>query len=89
MKSSRELQDSITRAMTAAIVGKVANFMVSRQSAIPKFSTLMDNWKSSQRRDKEDEESEDDEPEVSKVSQTVQNQPLATSALWLLGGNSK
>ena len=79
MKSSRELQDSITRAMTAAIVGKVVNFMVSRQSAIPKFSTLMDNWKSSQRRYKEDEESEDDdEPEMSKVSRTVQNQPLAT-----------
>ena len=79
MKSSRELQDSITRAMTAAIVVKVVNFMVSRQSAIPKFSTLMDNWKSSQRRYKEDEESEDDdEPEMSKVSRTVQNQPLAT-----------
>ena len=79
MKSSRELQDSITRAMTAAIVGKVVNFMVSRQSAIPKFSTLMDNWKFSQRRYKEDEESEDDdEPEMSKVSRTVQNQPLAT-----------
>ena len=84
MKSSRELQDSITRAMTAAIVGKVVNFMVSRQSAIPKFSTLMDNWKSSQRRYKEDEESEDDdEPEMSKVSRTVQNHPFASS------GNSK
>ena len=61
MKTSRELQDSITRAMTAAIVGKVVNFMVSRQSAMPKFSTLMDNWKSSQRRDKDGDTDEEDE----------------------------
>ena len=79
MKTSRELQDSITRAMTAAIVGKVVNFMVSRQSAMPKFSTLMDNWKSSQRRDKDDDTDEEEEQGV-----VHPPPPLATSVKWLL-----
>ena len=45
MKSSRDIQDSLTRAMTAAIVGKVVNLMVERQSAMPKLSTWLDHWK--------------------------------------------
>jgi hypothetical protein len=45
MKSSRDIQDSLTRAMTAAIVGKVVNLMVARQSAMPKLSTWLDHWK--------------------------------------------
>jgi hypothetical protein len=45
MKSSRDIQDSLTRAMTAAIVGKVVNLMAERQSAMPKLSTWLDHWK--------------------------------------------
>ena len=45
MKSSRDIQDSLTRAMTAAIVGKVVNLMAQRQSAMPKLSTWLDHWK--------------------------------------------
>jgi len=77
MKSSRDIKDSLTRAMTAAIVGKVVNFMVSRQSAIPKWSTMLDNWRHASPRDDEDDvasESEDDE------ESSLQAQPIATSA---------
>lgn len=46
MKSSRDIHASLTRAMTAAIVGKVVNLIVS-QSATPKLSVWLDNWKHS------------------------------------------
>lgn len=45
MRSSRDIQDSLTRAMTASIVGKVVNMMSSRRSAMPKLSTWLDHWK--------------------------------------------
>jgi CRP-like cAMP-binding protein len=35
MKTSGYMQGALTRAMTAAIVGKVANFMMSKQAGIP------------------------------------------------------
>ncbi|KAL7532286.1 hypothetical protein ACHAXR_004537 [Thalassiosira sp. AJA248-18] len=82
MKSSVDIQNSLTRAMTAAIVGKVVNFMVSRQTALPKISTMLDNWKHARHR--QDEESESEEDEEEEVSQSLQSQPLATSAAWLL-----
>ena len=79
MKSSRYIQDALTRAMTAAIVGKVVNFMVSRQSAIPKWSTLLDNWKHGSPRNEEDEEmSESEEEEEDEVSRSIH----ATSPTW-------
>mmetsp|Transcript_319 Transcript_319/g.505 ORF Transcript_319/g.505 Transcript_319/m.505 type:complete len:462 (-) Transcript_319:520-1905(-) len=85
MKSSRYMQDSMTRAMTAAIVGKVMNFMVSRQSAMPKWSTMMDNWNYPTARRRQDEDmGESEEEEEEDVSRTVRNQPLATSAQWIL-----
>mmetsp|Transcript_31995 Transcript_31995/g.67261 ORF Transcript_31995/g.67261 Transcript_31995/m.67261 type:complete len:472 (+) Transcript_31995:87-1502(+) len=86
MKSSRYIQDSLTRAMTQAIVGKVVNFMVSRQSAIPKWSTLLDNWKHAGPRHnlQEVEMSESEEDEEEEVSRSLKNRALATSASWLL-----
>ena len=56
MKSSRYIQDSLTRAMTSAIVAKVVNFMDSRQSSIPKWSTMMDNWKLADTEEEEERE---------------------------------
>lgn len=85
MKSSRDIKDSITRAMTAAIVGKVVNFMVSRQSALPKISTLLDNWRHAGPRHRQDEDmnvTEEDEEE--EVSRSIGPQPLATSASWIM-----
>lgn len=84
MKSSRYIQDSLTRAMTAAVVGKVVNFMVSRQSAIPKWSTFLDNWKNPSPKHRQDEErAESEEEEEEEVSRSLRNPPLATSASWL------
>ncbi|KAL7546333.1 hypothetical protein ACHAWF_009661 [Thalassiosira exigua] len=85
MKSSRDIEGSLTRAMTAAIVGKVANFMVSRQSAIPKWSTLLDNWKHASPRhgrgeddksDDDEEEAEDEEQEERTLLQSFQRHTL-------------
>mmetsp|Transcript_9156 Transcript_9156/g.18405 ORF Transcript_9156/g.18405 Transcript_9156/m.18405 type:complete len:496 (+) Transcript_9156:179-1666(+) len=45
LKVSNDMKGAITRAMTAAIVGKVVNFMVSRQAAMPQWSTMLDNWR--------------------------------------------
>jgi CRP-like cAMP-binding protein len=45
MKTSGYMQGALTRAMTAAIVGKVANFMMSRQTSLPSVAALLDNWK--------------------------------------------
>eukprot|EP00986_Skeletonema_menzelii_P018726 scaffold26688_cov129-Skeletonema_menzelii.AAC.3 len=45
LQVSNDMQGALTRAMTAAIVGKVVNFMVSRQAAIPQWSTMLDNWR--------------------------------------------
>jgi CRP-like cAMP-binding protein len=45
LKISNDMQGALTRAMTAAIVGKVVNFMVSRQAALPQWTTLLDNWR--------------------------------------------
>jgi len=84
MKSSRDMKDSLTRAMTAAVVGKVVNFMVSRQSAIPKWSTMLDNWRHAGPRHRQDEEmGETEEEEEEEVNNSLQTQPLATSASWL------
>jgi len=44
MKSSRYIQEALTRAMTAAVVGKVVNFLMSRRTGAPKWSTLLDHW---------------------------------------------
>lgn len=45
LKVSKDMEGALTRAMTAAIVGKVVNFMVSRSAAIPQWSTMLDNWR--------------------------------------------
>ncbi|KAL7517343.1 hypothetical protein ACHAWX_002273, partial [Stephanocyclus meneghinianus] len=45
MKTSSYMQGALTRAMTAAIVGKVANFMMSKQTGLPSVAALLDNWK--------------------------------------------
>ncbi|KAL3791112.1 hypothetical protein HJC23_012097 [Cyclotella cryptica] len=45
MKTSSYMQGALTRAMTAAIVGKVANFMMSKQTVMPSVAALLDNWK--------------------------------------------
>jgi CRP-like cAMP-binding protein len=49
MEKSSDMRAGLTRAMTAAIVGKVINFTVSRQNAakLPTWSTWLDDWKSS------------------------------------------
>ena len=65
IKSSRDMQDSLTRAMTAAIVGKVVNLMASQQSALPKLSTWLDHWKYSRISQGElTSESEDDDEDT-------------------------
>jgi hypothetical protein len=46
LKSSADLHGALTRSMTAAIVGKVLNFMLSRKSELPSSpSTWFDYWK--------------------------------------------
>ncbi|KAL7451690.1 hypothetical protein ACHAWC_003511 [Mediolabrus comicus] len=55
LKISNDMQNALTRAMTAAIVGKVVNFMVSRQEnsknpnlgavAITSLTSLLENWR--------------------------------------------
>lgn len=45
MARSTDLRAAMTRAMTAAIVGKVINFTVSKSSALPTWSTWLDDWK--------------------------------------------
>lgn len=45
LKVSNDMQGALTRAMTAAIVGKTVNFMVSRQQSMPQWSTMLDNWR--------------------------------------------
>lgn len=68
MKSSSDIQGSLTRAMTAAIVGKVLNFMVSRTSALPSWATWLDNWKNSGPRHSKVEELDEEEEEIEKAS---------------------
>mmetsp|Transcript_10157 Transcript_10157/g.23790 ORF Transcript_10157/g.23790 Transcript_10157/m.23790 type:complete len:427 (-) Transcript_10157:91-1371(-) len=52
MRSSADMQGALTRAMTKAIVGKVINFLVSRQSIAPQlhWSAFLDFWKNSRPR---------------------------------------
>ena len=46
LKSSADLHGALIRSMTAAIVGKVLNFMLSRKSELPSSpSTWFDYWK--------------------------------------------
>ena len=46
MHSSADLRAGLTRAMTAAIVGKVIQFTMSRSAAIPtSWSAWLDDWK--------------------------------------------
>jgi CRP-like cAMP-binding protein len=49
MEKSSDMRAALTRAMTAAIVGKVINFTISRTNAakLPTWSTWLDDWKSS------------------------------------------
>jgi CRP-like cAMP-binding protein len=44
MSRSTDMRAAITRAMTAAIVGKVINFTVSRTTTTPTWSTWLDDW---------------------------------------------
>jgi hypothetical protein len=55
LKISNDMQNALTRAMTAAIVGKVVNFMVSRQEnsknpnlgavAMTSLTSMLENWR--------------------------------------------
>jgi hypothetical protein len=46
MRKSADLRSALTRAMTAAIVGKVVNLTVSRSvGTLPTWSTWLDDWK--------------------------------------------
>jgi hypothetical protein len=55
LKISNDMQNALTRSMTAAIVGKVVNFMVSRQEnsknanlgavAITSLTSMLENWR--------------------------------------------
>ena len=72
LKVSNDMQGALTRAMTAAIVGKVVNFMVSRQHAIPKWSTMLDNWRvRTDRFVNGEEEVEDEDDEEEKIMMAV------------------
>ena len=68
MRSSADMQGALTRAMTKAIVGKVINFLVSRQQAnVPQlqWSTFLDFWKISRTRHAAPEEKDVEETLVS------------------------
>lgn len=78
MKSSRYIQEALTRAMTSAIVGKVVNFMVSRHTGAPQWRTLLDNWKHASHVEGAEETEEEEEEGL---SQAIQKSPLSTSAL--------
>ena len=45
MGKSTDMRAALTRAMTAAIVGKVINFTVSRSSGVPTWSSWLDDWR--------------------------------------------
>ena len=45
MAKSTDMRSAMTRAMTAAIVGKVINFTVSRSARMPTWSTWLDDWR--------------------------------------------
>jgi hypothetical protein len=45
MQRSPDLRAALTRAMTAAIVGKVINFTVSRSKGNPIWSAWLSDWK--------------------------------------------
>jgi len=80
--SSRYIQEALTRAMTAAVVGKVVNFLMSRRTGAPTWNTLLDNWKHASSKDG-DEEDEGDTDEVEETeeeeekgfSQSIKNAP--------------
>lgn len=63
MKTSGYMQGALTRAMTAAIVGKVANFMMSKQVGLPTVAALLDNWKHGRSGDEDDDGDFEDEEE--------------------------
>jgi CRP-like cAMP-binding protein len=80
LKISNDMQGALTRAMTAAIVGKVVNFMVSRQAALPQWTTLLDNWRAigPLRVDRfvnvdEDDDLEDEEEEILVAAHDAKN----------------
>jgi len=72
MDRSPDFRSAMTRAMTAAIVGKVINFTVHRGKAMPTWSTWLDDWNHSaagssinvqdDQDDDEEEEEEEDAP---------------------------
>lgn len=45
LERSTDLRSAMTRAMSAAIVGKVINFTVSRSAGRPTWSAWLDDWK--------------------------------------------
>ena len=47
METSSDMRAAMTRAMTAAVVGKVVNFTVSKHSGLKTWSTWLDDWKHS------------------------------------------
>ena len=60
MRTSGDMQAALTRSMTAAIVGKVANFMMSKQAGMPTVAALIDNWKHGRQIDDDEDDNEDD-----------------------------
>lgn len=58
--TSGDMQAALTRSMTAAIVGKVANFMMSKQAGMPTVAALIDNWKHGRQIDEDEDDNEDD-----------------------------
>jgi CRP-like cAMP-binding protein len=44
MSSSIDMRGALTRSLTAAVVGKVVNMTVSRTSAVPTWSTWLNDW---------------------------------------------
>jgi CRP-like cAMP-binding protein len=77
MSRSIDMRGSITRAMTAAIVGKVINFTVSRKTALPTWSSWLDDFRHKGNTaisymvnsEFEDEAKEDEEEEAALVAE--------------------
>jgi CRP-like cAMP-binding protein len=72
MEKSTDMRAALTRAMTAAIVGKVINFTVSRSAGARTWSTWLDDWKhpaaeavqiETKRDAKDDEDDKEDVPD--------------------------
>jgi hypothetical protein len=75
MKKSTDMRAALTRAMTAAIVGKVINFTVSRSKAAQTWATWLGDWKYNAGA----EVYIDDDPKVTKTN-TVMDSEATLSA---------